>query len=235
MVPLPLRLAILLLTLSVGAQPAGAAERRVSLTSYDRVRVDGPLTVRVVTRGAPGARVSGVPAALGAVDVRLAGGTAIVRRTGALPAGVPAPVLELSLDTLRGASVSGEGQLELSGPLDAARLDLTVTGRGGITARAIASEALTVTLIGEGQFTLAGRAGRARILANGGGAIVARELVADDAVIRSEGFTAIDLTARYTANASTTGRGMVTILGRPECRYREVVADTVVCHARKKF
>ena len=225
---------LLLLSLTL-AGPVAGAERRVALTSYDRVRIDGPVTVRVVTRGPPGARLTGTPTALAAVEVRLAGGTAIVRRTGTLPAGVAAPTLELSLGTLRAASVSGGGTLDLTGPLDAARLDLTITGQGAITARQIASEALTATLIGEGRFALAGRAGSVRIMANGGGEVAARDLVADAAVVRSEGLTAIALTARYTANAATTGSGVVTILGRPECRYREVVADSVVCHARTKF
>ena len=79
--------------------------------------------------------------------------------------------------------------------------------------------------------TLGGTARSARLLANGAGAITAERLVANDAVVRTDGSTAVTVTARYTATANSTGLGPITILGKPECKVRAAAGGPITCGA----
>lgn len=229
---------ILLSALLLGA-PLSAAERSVAVTNFDRVRIDGPFAVTLTTRASPNAVVSGDPRVLDNVSVSFDGGTLIVRRNAAAsaraPRNLPAPTIALSTRDLRNAAVIGAGQLTVSGPVAGPRIALTVTGAGAITAPQLAADQLVATLIGTGQLTLAGTAGSARLLANGAGTIAAEGLVANEAVVRSDGSTAVTVTARYTANATSTGLGPITILGKPECKVRAVAGGPITCHNAKPF
>ena len=76
------RLPILIL-LALASLPAAAAapvaQRNYSVTSFDRIRVDGPYEVRLKTNVAPFARASGTAAAVDGVSVKVDGRTLIVR------------------------------------------------------------------------------------------------------------------------------------------------------------
>lgn len=232
-----LRLAVLALSLS--AIPAGAAERSVAITNFDRVRIDGPFAVTLTTRASPNARISGDPRVLEIVSVTFDGGTLVVRRDATAaaraPKNAPAPTIELFTRDLRAAAVIGSGRLSVTGPVAAARVDLTVTGAGTITATELSADQLVATLIGTGELTLGGTARSARLLANGAGAISAEGLIANDANVRTDGSTAVTVTARYTASATSTGLGPITILGKPECKVRAVAGGPISCQNAKPF
>lgn len=228
---------LLIAALLLGAVPATAAERTVAVTNFDRVRIDGPFAVTLTTRASPNAIVSGDPRALDMVSVTFDGGTLIVRRNAAAaeraPKNVPAPTVTLSTRDLRTVAVIGAGQFTVNGPVAAQRVDLTVTGAGSITAPALTADQLVATLIGTGQLNLGGTARSARLLANGAGEITAEGLVANEAIVRTDGSTAVTVTARYTATATSTGLGPITILGKPECKVRAVAGGPITCGTAK--
>ena len=70
--------ALALLSSAVSSQ-AIAAERTLSVTTFDRVRIDGPYKVKVATGVSPFAKVSGSPAAIDGVSVDQQGRTLIIR------------------------------------------------------------------------------------------------------------------------------------------------------------
>ena len=226
-------LRFLVSTLLLSAVPAAAAERSVAVTNFDRVRIDGPFAVTLTTRASPNARVSGDPRVLETVSITFDGGTLVVRRDAAAAARAPknvvAPIIILSTRDLRTAAVIGAAQLTVDGPVAGPRIDLTVTGAGTIAAPALAADQLVATLIGTGQIALRGTARAARLLANGAGTIAAEDLVANDVVVRTDGSTAVTVTARYTANASSAGLGPITILGKPECKVRAAAGGPITC------
>lgn len=225
--------------LLLGAVPASAADRSVAVTNFDRVRIDGPFAVTLTTRSSPNATVSGDPRVLDTVSVTFDGGTLVIRRDAAAatraPKNVAAPKIALSTRDLRTAAIIGAGQLSVEGPVAGPRVDLTVTGAGSITASGIAADQLVATLIGTGQLTLGGTARSARLLANGAGAISADGLTANEAVVRTDGSTAVTVTARYTATATSTGLGPITILGKPDCKVRAAAGGPITCHDAKPF
>src|SRR4051794_40413853 len=84
------------------AAPAWADTRTFGVTSFTKVRVDGPFKVRVATGVAPFARASGSAAALDRIDVGVQGDTLVVRSStsswGGYPGANSGPV-EVTLGT----------------------------------------------------------------------------------------------------------------------------------------
>lgn len=233
--PLPHRL-LLGLTLSglTAALPAGAAERIVYVGSFDRLRVQGPFDVRLVTGHAPAAVLTGDRAIIDAIDVQVEGGTLILRsaigrwqekpRTAAA---VPVSIA-LATPTLAAASVLGGGKLAVD-RMRNARLDLSVTGAGSLTVGEAIADTADATLIGGGTITIGGRAGKARLMTNGSGAIDAGALDAGDLVVRLDGPGATRARARYTASIVNTGLGQITVAGQPKCTVKADAGGPVSC------
>ncbi len=214
--------------------PANAAERSVAVTSFERVRVDGPFEVRLTTRATPNATISGDARMLDLVSVRVDGGTLIVRaeRGGWGERGRasgPAPIIRVQTRDLKSASVIGGGRLTVTGPVMADRVDLSLTGAGSLNVPGVAAGQLVATLIGTGQLTLGGTTRSARLIGNGAGRIAAEGLTAGDATVRTEGTTSVGVTARFTAAAYSTGLGPIEILGRPECKGKAQAGGPIRC------
>ena len=210
------------------AAPVHAAERTLVVTSFDRLRVEGPFDVRVTTRHAPSARIEGSVRATDGVAVRVEGTTLIVT-TG--PKGwdeVPV-VGKLGTLSLRSAAVIGGGQVRVDGALRGQRIDLQVTGSGALVIGALDADQLNATVLGSGMMTLGGRGARVRLIASGAGTVDAGALRGDDVTVRLDGAGAIQASARYTADAISTGIGAVTIYGKPACRVKAVVGGPISC------
>lgn len=216
------------------AAPAGAAERSVAVTTFDRIRIDGPFEVQLITRATPNAKISGDARVLDLVSVRVEGGMLVVRaerggwgERGRAHGGTPA--IRVQTRDLRSVSVIGGGRLTVMGPVTAERVDLAVTGAGSLVVPALAAGQVTATLIGTGQLTLGGTARTARLVGNGAGRIAAEGLTAGDVTVRTEGTTSVGVTARFTAAAYSTGLGPIEILGRPECRGKAQAGGPIRC------
>lgn len=228
-----IRFATALLLILCASSPAGADERRYSVSSFERIRVEGPFEVRLETGKAPGAEVVSDTRTLDLLDLHVDGITLIVRLNGKGWAEAPAarkvaPVLTLTTLQLRSAVVNAGGRLTVKGARGA-RVDMAVNGSGAITASAIATEDLRATIIGTGTVSLAGRAGHAELLSNGQGRIAADALQADDLVVRLDGTGETSAQARYTARVTTSGLGRVTITGNPKCEVRALAGGPVLC------
>ena len=107
-----------LLPAVVIATPAFAADRNYSVTSFDRIRLDGAYKVRLTTNVSPFARATGSPEALDGVSLDVQGRTLVIRSNrsswGGYPGRQPGPV-EISVGTheLAAAFVNGSGGLAI--------------------------------------------------------------------------------------------------------------------------
>ena len=72
--------ALALLCLALVAAPASAAERRYSVTDFDRIEVDGPYVVRLTTGRASAAVATGPQGGLDRLTVEVSGQTLRIRR-----------------------------------------------------------------------------------------------------------------------------------------------------------
>lgn len=225
-----------LLVLSSLALPSGASagERRVSIGSFDRLRVFGAFEVAVTT-GSPGATVAGDDGAIGDVDIRVEGSTLTIRTARAgtwteQDRARPTTPMRILLSTPRLSAISVTGASKVSAAqLKGASIDLAAMGAATIGAASVDGDRLAAQQVGDGQITLAGRVGAARLFDGGSGTIDARALDAGDVVVRLDGPGTVRAQARYTAQVMSTGLGTVEVAGRPKCRVVAPAGAPVTC------
>jgi hypothetical protein len=219
----------------LAAAPAAAAERRYSVTDFDRVQVDGPYRVTLVTGRASAALASGSPAALDRVSVDVQGRTLRIRRNRSAWGGYPGEAagvatIEIATRELRAASVSGSGSLGVD-RVRGLRVDLAVAGNGRLVVAEVDADNLLVGLIGSGSIVLSGRAKQLNASVRGSGDLDAADLRADDAVLIADTAGAIALGAERTARVTAIGEGDVEIIGAPACTLLGPQAASVRCGA----
>ena len=214
-----LRLAPLLLLTAA----APADERSFMVGSFERLRVDGPFEVEVVT-GSPRATASGARGTLDRVSVRVNGDTMVVGAgplswTSEKSAAAPLPKVRVSVLALRGVMLTGGARVRVA-QMRGGRVDLTLNGSGSLDVAAIRADDLNANLTGAGAMTLAGTTARAVLRSSGAGSIDAAGLTAGDARVMSDSSGNIRINVRYTAQAMATGSGEIAISGKPECTLR---------------
>ena len=209
----------LLASALVVATPALAAERRVDLSSFDKLRVEGPFRVIMTTGPSPRGALSGDGAALRQVEAQVMGSTLVVRRAGGGAGGGDAPVtLTLIAPPLSGVTVIGGAQVTVQA-MKGSALNVSVTGTGEVRVGRADGDQLAATLFGPARLTIeGGRVGKARLAANGPASIAAEALEAGDLTVTLDGPGEIAARARYMATVANGGLGKVTVAGTPKCR-----------------
>jgi hypothetical protein len=217
------------------ASPATAAERRYSVTDFDRVVIEGPFTVRLATGRSSSAVATGSQQALERVSLEVLGRTLRIRPNrsawGGYPGAAAGPVaIEISTREIRAATVNGPASLSIdrAGGL---RLELSVSGPGRIAVPAVAADALVVSLIGSGRIELAGTAKELRAEVHGWAELEAGALSTEGATIVTDSAGRIAVTARRQATVNASGLGDVEIGGTPACTVRGLSAGQVRCGA----
>ena len=216
----------------VSSCPAGAAERRWAVGSFERVRIEGPVAVSI-TAGSPRAAATGGQAILDRVTITSNGGMLVVRIAGRQwrgETGAAEPLAAVSLATPRLTSVmlAGGASVTVAG-VSGERVDLTLNGAGTLDATGIDATMLSATLVGGDTMTLAGRAATARLMANGTGSIAAEALRVDTLSVQRTDAGETRATARYTATVMATQKGRVTVTGTNSCDVRATNGAQVRC------
>ena len=245
---------ILGLALTVLALPAAADDRSYTVTSFDRVRVEGPFDVRLTVGNAgQSAKASGDADVLANLDVDVQGTTLIIRKgSGGWgergKVGGPAPVITLVTSSLRTVTVIGGGKLTVGGAIRSQRFDVQVNGTGSIDARGIASDELYVTLIGAGNIAMAGKSARARLVTSGSGNVStsgsaktgsfsiqgsgdidAAKLTLSQADVRVMGSGGLTATVAGPAKVDVMGSGDVTLTGGAKCTTSKMGSGSITC------
>lgn len=223
----------LILLCLAAATAAPAAERKVFVSSFDRLRVSGPFRVDVVTGRSPSGRVVGDPRQLDGVEVRQDGNVLVVRAINGRndeardPAALPVTVT-LVTPSLAAVALVGSGAVSVAG-MKADRVDLSVAGTGTLGVAGADAIELNATTIGTGKITVAGRATRARFVVNGAGNLVATGLDAGELTVRLDGPGEVAARAKFIANVTNTGLGRVAVAGTAKCQVKAVTTGSVVC------
>lgn len=230
--------ALALLCLALVAAPASAAERRYSVTDFDRIEVDGPYVVRLITGRASTAVATGPQGGIDRLTVEVSGQTLRIRRNRGAWAGNARGQqgqveIAVTTRTLRGARLIGPARLTVD-RLTGLRGDLNVEGSGELIAGGVATDNLTLRLVGSGRLEVSGRTGRLNALFEGSGNADASRLLAQDAVVATTSFGTIALSAVRSARITANGRGEVTVAGRPACTVLGNSADLVRCGASQQ-
>ena len=217
----------------LSATSAQAAERRFTITSFNKIQVDGPFEVTLATGRSPSAFVSGTPQAIERVSLEVQGQVLRVRPNRSAWGGYPgqgAGPLKISVSTheLRSAAVAGSGSIVID-KAKAMRFDLSVAGSGRIGIAALDADTLFVGLVGAGKITLAGKAKELIATLKGSGDLDGAAFVAEEAKINADTAGAVVIAVRRAANVTSTGQGDTRIVGNPACQVKAQGVGQVVC------
>lgn len=217
--------------LLAAAAPAHSAERTYSITSFNKIRVEGPFAIRLVTGRSPFAKASGSQRALDALTIEVTGQTLVVRPNrsswGGYP-GQPAGPVEISVGThdLASAVLNGSGSLDID-RVKGLSFDLTVQGSGSASIGQVAVDRLTTGVAGAGSATLAGQALRFNAIVRGTSVLDASALQSKDVIVGAEGPSTVKAAATVTAKVDARGTAVVTLTGNPACKVQAVGSATV--------
>ena len=219
------------------AQPAAAATRNFGITSFDRIRVEGPYRVRLATGIAPFARASGAPAAIDRVAIEVQGRTLLVRTNaswGGYPGQEYGPV-EISIGThdLTSAWLNGSGSLQID---KVKGLSFTLSSQGSGIAQIGQAELdnLIVAVAGGASATVAGRVGKLNARVRGVSILDAAPLEAKDADLGTEGPATIKAHVTNAAKVNASGVATVTLTGERACALTVTGSASVSgCRARQ--
>jgi hypothetical protein len=206
------------------ATSANAATRNFGITSFEKVRVEGPYRVHLTTGVAPFASATGSSVALDSVAIEMRGNTLVVHGSSASWGGYPgqsAGPVEISLGThdLSSAWINGSGALAI----DEARglsFDLSVQGSAAASIGRVDIDQLNVAVVGTGSASLAGQTGKMTAVVRGIASLDAANLNAKDATIGAEGTATV--AANVSDSVTVDGNGPITVrlTGGPACTLR---------------
>ena len=215
------------------AVPALAADRRYTVTDFDRIQVEGPFEVAVTTGKGPSARATGSPEALEGVSIGVEGRTLKVRPNRSAWGGYPgkgssAVVVELSTHELRGASLTGSGSLRID-KAKAMRFDLALSGSGRLSVAKVEADNLVAGLVGAGKMSIGGKVKGLKATVQGSGDFDGTALAVEDAELKADTSGTIALNASRIANVASTGQGDTVVAGKAACTVKATGSGGVRC------
>lgn len=215
------------------AAPAQGADRRYTVTDFDRVQVEGPFSVTLKTGKAPSARAIGPSQAMEHVSIDVQGRTLKVRSNrsvwGGDPVEAPGPIaIELTTHDLRAASVTGSGSLSID-KARAMRFDLALSGSARLSVGNIEADNLSLGMLGSGEMSVAGKVKTFRGTVQGSGSFDGKNLTAEDVQLNADTSGTITLKANRTANVISTGAGDTGVAGKAACTVKARGSGRVRC------
>jgi hypothetical protein len=206
---------------AVIATPSAAATRNFGITSFDKVRVDGPFRVKLATGVAPFARATGSAAALDRVAIEVRGNTLVVHSSldswGGYP-GTDAGPVEVTLGThdLGAAWINGSGAIAID-RVKGLSFDLSVQGSAGGDIGRVEVDHLNVSIVGTASARIAGQAARLTAVVRGISTLDASNLATKDATIGADGAATVGASGSNSVTIDASGPATVRLDGRPAC------------------
>lgn len=121
---------------------------------------------------------------------------------------------ELTLPSLEGLEINGEGDIDSDVPVDGA-LRLTINGAGDLDIEGIDATDVTLDISGVGDVELAGRTDSLAITIAGAGDVRSDELDSDAVRVEIDGTGDVAVAVSDTLDVSISGAGDVVYEGRP--------------------
>ncbi|HWJ58730.1 MAG TPA: DUF2807 domain-containing protein [Sphingomicrobium sp.] len=218
-------------TVLTAAGPAAAATRNYGVSGFDRVRVDGPFKVKLVTGHAPFARANGSSIELDGLAIDVQGRTLVVHSsqskwvTSASAGGGPITV-EIGTHDLTSAILNGAGTLAID-KVRGLTFGLTIVGSGAVAIAQADVDKLDVAVSGTSNASISGRAKQMTAIVRGISTLDAAALTVKDATIGVDGAATVAAQVTNAVKVSGSGPGNVTLTGRPACTLKVVGSGSV--------
>ena len=226
-----MRITLAFLLAAVVAFPVSAADRNYSVTSFDRIRVEGPYAVTVTTNVAPFARATGALAAMDGVSLRVEGRTLYVRADRSAWGGKPdrpgGPIsIRVGTHDLAQVLLSGSGSIAID-RVRGLEFLLIVSGSGSGSVAGIEVDKLNVSVSGTASASVAGKAKILTATNRGAGLLDAANLATKDAILGAQGPATIRASATNSAKITATGTATIALKGGAACELK-VTGSAVV-------
>jgi len=227
------RILFALLALLALAAPASAETRRLPVSDFDRVIVEGPYVVQLVTGRPSSASATGSRQALDRLSVDVQGQILRIRRSRNAWVGAPGAdsgtvTIALATRNLRSARLIGPARLMAEG-VRGLNVEFSVEGSGTLQAVRVDADNLALALLGSGRLEIGGAARALTGNFQGSGEIEATALRAGRATIATTTSGAVTLSVNGPVTVTNNGLGNVRILGRPICTIAGSATDQVRC------
>jgi hypothetical protein len=205
----------------VSAAPAGAATRNFGISSFERIRVDGPFKVVVSTGVAPFATATGSSAAIDGVSLKVEGKTLVVRadrsRWGGYPGEQPGSVrINIGTHDLTTAWLNGAGSLEID-RVRGLQFDLSMQGAGSAAIARADVDVLKIGLAGTSSAVIGGQAKNLTAIVRGISSLDASGLRTNDVKVGAEGPATVKAHVTGTAKIEARGTATIQMTGEPSC------------------
>lgn len=212
-----------------------AAERRETITDFDRIRVEGSFDVNVTTGRGTSLVMAGTPAAIDATLVAVNGRMLTIRRktSGWTYDRNTGPVtIRITVPALYDAQLLGSGSLRID-RMRGGRASIGVSGSGGLQVGSVVADRGDITLQGSGRVVAGGQIAQLRAANQGSGSLDTSALATADLVAVATGSGTTALAASRSARITATGSGSVTVAGNPACTVTSTGSGTVSCGSNR--
>ena len=230
---LPILTLLMLASLPAPSAVRGATPttRNYSVTSFDRIRIDGPYKVELKTNVSPYARATGSPLSLDGLSIGVEGRTLIVRQGsggwGGYSGENRGPVtISVGTPDLRNAWINGSGALTVD-RVRGLSFDLAIQGAGVATVDQLDVDQFKTGISGSGSVRLAGKVAKLTATVRGTSTFDGDALLVKDAVIGAEGPSTVRTTVTNSAKVDALGLASVTLAGKPACTVNAKGSATV--------
>ena len=207
------------------AAPASAATRNFGITSFEKIRVDGPYRVQLKTGVAPYASASGSQAALDRVSIDVIGTTLVVHNNvsawGESSDTSDTGPVEIRIGThdLNSATLNGAGSLQID-RVKALTFNAAAQGSGLLGIGQADVDQLSMVVIGTASATVSGHAGTLKLTVRGASSFDGSGLSTKDATIGADGAATVKAIVTNSATIDGSGPATISLTGRPACTAR---------------
>ncbi|CAM3929540.1 head GIN domain-containing protein [Roseateles saccharophilus] len=193
-------------------------EKSRALAAFTKLRIDGPIDVRLNQAGSDQATVVADDNIEPLIETVVEGDALIVRmRRDAGFTTRSAPLVRLDARALQAIAVNGSGDLGVE-HFKGDSLGLNVIGSGDVHLGAVELRELNVSISGSGDVRLAGRAEQQSWSVSGSGDVDARSLSGRAAKVSINGSGDVELGVTEQLDVQLSGSGDLNYAGRPQLR-----------------
>lgn len=195
-------------------------EKARAVSSFSKVRLEGPFDVRINQAGSEGLKVSADDNIEPLVESRVEGDTLILRiqeRSGYSTR--HAPVVWLDVKQLQALQISGSGDVSVE-RLKGESFNVSLSGSGDLAIGMLEVKQLSAHLSGSGDVHVAGRADQQTWALHGSGDVEARSLGGASAKAQLSGSGDLSLGVVDILDVNLSGSGDLSYAGRPKLTQR---------------
>ena len=220
-----------------------AAERRLTVSSFDEIRVEGALSVVVKTGIGSSAIATGDARTLDRLSLRRSDRTLIVslkRRTNGSNHfasddnhGQDAIKVALSTYALSRVALIGTGDVKVD-KLKASATKILLNGAGEVVVDKVETDKFTLLSFGEGRVKVSGKTRDARVELQGFGSFDGSELFARNLKLTQRGPARTQINVEEKVEITNSGTGDINIIGSPTCFVKSLGSAKIVCGVKKR-